>query len=179
MLRRGRALRDFDDDVSGALDDEMRRRGVRVMADTGGVDRIEAEGAADGGDVVAAGTGVDGTSSPGAKTMTLFLNDGTSIGGLDVVVMAIGRSPCVESLNLAEVGVAQKVGGGHVVTNEYSETTAPGVYAVGDVTGNVELTPVGECRPSYFRFRVAPVRVRSLRVVKSAIERTVARCMSH
>jgi pyruvate/2-oxoglutarate dehydrogenase complex dihydrolipoamide dehydrogenase (E3) component len=46
--------------------------------------------------------------------MKLFLNDGTSIEGVDVVVVAIGRSPCVESLNLAEVGVVQKEEGGYV-----------------------------------------------------------------
>ena len=57
----------------------------------------------------------------------------------------------MELLNLAEVGVMQKEEGGdassYVVTNEYSETTVEGVYAVGDITGNVELTPMGECHP--------------------------------
>ena len=139
VLRRGRALRDFDDMISDALDVEMKRRGIRVHANTGGIDRIEAE--------TMVGTNVNGTSSS-AKKMKLFLSYGTSIEGMDVVVVAIGRSPCVESLNLAEVGVVQKEEGGYVVTNEYSETTAAGVYAVGDVTGNVELTPIGECRLS-------------------------------
>ena len=136
VLRRGRALGGFDDMISDALDAEMKRRGIRVHANTSGIDRIEAE-------TVMVGPSVNGTSSS-AEKMKLFLNDGTSIEGVDVVVVAIGRSPCVESLNLAEVGVAQKKGGGYVVTNEYSETTVAGVYAVGDVTGNVGLTPIGE-----------------------------------
>jgi pyruvate/2-oxoglutarate dehydrogenase complex dihydrolipoamide dehydrogenase (E3) component len=76
-----------------------------VHANTSGIDRIEAE--------TMVGTNVNGTSSS-VKKMKLFLNDGTSIEGVDVVVVAIGRSPCVESLNLAEVGVVQKEEGGYV-----------------------------------------------------------------
>ena len=49
----------------------------------------------------------------------------------------------MESLGLEEVGVEQKRGG-YVAVNEYSETNVEGVYAVGDVCGDVELTPMGE-----------------------------------
>lgn len=143
VLRRERALRDMDEMLSDTLDVEMKRRGIRVHANTNGVDRIESGvgGCEDGGMM----------NETSRSTKVVYLNDGTTIACVDVVVMAVGRSPSVELLNLAEVGVMQKEEGGdassYVVTNEYSETTVEGVYAVGDITGNVELTPMGECHP--------------------------------
>lgn len=62
--------------------------------------------------------------------------------------MAAGRRPAVESLNLKNVGVKQK-DGGYISVNEYSETNIDGVYAVGDVCGNVELTPMGESQNAF------------------------------
>ncbi|KAL7534925.1 hypothetical protein ACHAWF_004992, partial [Thalassiosira exigua] len=124
VLRKERALRNFDDMLSETLDEEMVRHGIRVVRNTGGVDRIEEEEEG----------GKDGTK-------TVFLNDGGTIEGVDVVVVAAGRVPSVESLNLDGVGVDQNEGG-YIMVNEYSETNVDGVFAVGDVTGNVELTPM-------------------------------------
>ena len=62
---------------------------------------------------------------------------------MDIICIAVGRSPSVESLNLEGVGVHQKEGG-YISVNEFSETNVKGVYAIGDVAGNVELTPMGE-----------------------------------
>ena len=57
------------------------------------------------------------------------------------LLWAIGRAPEVEKLNLAKIGVklAEK---GHIQVDEYQNTNIEGVYAVGDVTGQAELTPV-------------------------------------
>ena len=55
--------------------------------------------------------------------------------------MATGRSPLVGPLNLEGAGVQQKKGG-YIATNEYSETNVDGVFALGDVCGNIELTPM-------------------------------------
>jgi len=55
--------------------------------------------------------------------------------------MATGRVPLVEPLNLAAANI--KTGnGGYISVDNFQCTSAPGVYAVGDVCGNVELTPV-------------------------------------
>lgn len=121
VVRKERALRNFDELLSETLDDEMERHGINIYRNTEGVHHIE--------------------EMNGRKTV--ILNNGEVIDDVDVVIMAAGRSPAVGSLNLEEVGVEQR-GGGYVVVDEYSETNIDGVYAVGDVTGNVELTPMGE-----------------------------------
>ncbi|NIP74106.1 MAG: NAD(P)/FAD-dependent oxidoreductase [Gammaproteobacteria bacterium] len=53
-------------------------------------------------------------------------------GVYEKVVVAIGREPVTEDLNLEQAGVLRHATGA-VVTNEYLETTAPGIYAVGDI----------------------------------------------
>ncbi len=59
----------------------------------------------------------------------------------DAVLFATGRRPNVDGLGLAEAGVAL-AGNGAVVVDEYSQTNIPSIYAVGDVTKRIQLTPV-------------------------------------
>lgn len=56
------------------------------------------------------------------------------------VLWAVGRAPEVENLNLDIPGVKQ-ARSGHIVVDEYQNTSAEGIYALGDVTGQAELTP--------------------------------------
>jgi glutathione reductase (NADPH) len=72
---------------------------------------------------------------------TLVATDGRRFSGYDVVLWAIGREPNVASLQLASAGVAQDIEG-HVLTDEFQDTNVAGIYAIGDVTGRVPLTPV-------------------------------------
>ena len=55
--------------------------------------------------------------------------------------MAIGRKPATSTLGLGGAGVELKLSG-HVVVDEFQNSTVPGVYALGDVSGEMELTPV-------------------------------------
>lgn len=123
VVRKERALRNFDDLLSSTLDEEMEHHGINIYRNTMGLSQIIPD------------------ETTGLKTVVL--NDGQTIEDVDVVIMAAGRSPAVESLNLEEVGVSQKKGG-YVEVDEYSQTSVQNVYAVGDVCGNVELTPMGE-----------------------------------
>ncbi|KAL7467386.1 hypothetical protein ACHAXS_007633 [Conticribra weissflogii] len=123
VVRKERALRNFDDMIAETLDTEMERQGITIFRNTNGVGKISLD------------------EQTGLKTVVL--NNGEMIEDVDVVIMAAGRRPAVESLNLKNVGVEQK-DGGYISVNEYSETNVGGVYAVGDVCGNVELTPMGE-----------------------------------
>jgi glutathione reductase (NADPH) len=66
--------------------------------------------------------------------------DGRRLGGFDALVWAIGRVPEVETLGLEAAGV--RLEAGFIATDKYQETSAKGVYAVGDVTGRAQLTPV-------------------------------------
>jgi glutathione reductase (NADPH) len=60
---------------------------------------------------------------------------------IDVAMAAIGRDPATVELGLAEAGVALDARGA-VTVDEWSRTSVPHIYAVGDVTGRVALTPV-------------------------------------
>ncbi|ORZ04090.1 hypothetical protein BCR42DRAFT_429402 [Absidia repens] len=61
---------------------------------------------------------------------------------VDCVLWATGRDPNVKSLNLGGAGVQSTAERGHIIVDEYQNTSVPGLYALGDVCGREELTPV-------------------------------------
>jgi len=74
-------------------------------------------------------------------TLTLSVGGGRRLEGLDSVVWAIGRHANVEHLNLEAVGV--HLGHhGDIVVDRWQQTNVDGVYAIGDITGQSQLTPV-------------------------------------
>ncbi|MDK9430364.1 glutathione-disulfide reductase [Gallibacterium anatis] len=73
-------------------------------------------------------------------SLTLFLEDGRS-QTVDCLVWAIGRVPMTDKLNLAAAGVKTN-SKGFIEVDKYQNTNVQGIYAVGDNTGAVELTPV-------------------------------------
>jgi glutathione reductase (NADPH) len=73
--------------------------------------------------------------------LALALHDGRRLEPFDCVLWAIGRSPSVEELGLEQAAV-QLDAYGFVVTDKYQCTSAAGIYAIGDVTGRAQLTPV-------------------------------------
>jgi glutathione reductase (NADPH) len=138
VVRKHKALREFEEDISDFLDAEMVRQGIVLHRNTDGVAKVE--------------LGADGT-----KTVTTV--SGEVIGGADVVLMAPGRIPNVEDLNLGlapalpdvdpnteglnlpAVGVKQSPRK-FIVVDELQNTSVDNIFAVGDVTGRVELTPM-------------------------------------
>src|SRR5688572_19391260 len=66
---------------------------------------------------------------------------GSRIGGFDCVLWAIGRVPSTEGLCLEAAGV-QTSSDGYVFVDDFQNTNVPSIYAVGDVTGRIALTPV-------------------------------------
>lgn len=129
VIRKQKALRDFDDMLSDTLDEEMTKHGVIIYRNSEGVKRITT-------------TTTNTTACTEEPLKTVELNNGEVISDVDCVIMATGREPSVEKLNLSNVGVEQKPDTGHIVVNDYSETTADNIYALGDVVGKVELTPI-------------------------------------
>jgi glutathione reductase (NADPH) len=110
-------LRGFDDDVREHLRNEMRLRGIDVIC----------------GKTVAA---VDDT----AEGYFVRLSDGNGIE-VEKVMFALGRWPNTKGLGLEAAGV--KLGArGEIVVDRFSQTSVPHIYAVGDVTNRVNLTPV-------------------------------------
>jgi glutathione reductase (NADPH) len=119
VVRKANALREFDEMIMTNLDAEMVRQGITIHRNTSGVASIKLAG-------------------DGSKTVTTV--SGEVIEGVNVVLMAVGRTPNVENLNLDAAGV--KLGRKYIDVDEYSNTSSPSVYALGDVCGVVELTPM-------------------------------------
>jgi glutathione reductase (NADPH) len=118
--RGAKVLPGFDDDLRTHLEDGLRRAGIEVR---GGVEATALTAA---------------TDDPAATTVQL--TDGTAVTG-DVVLAAIGRDPNTAGLGLDTAGVALGKRGA-ILVDETSRTSAPHIYAVGDVTGRAALTPV-------------------------------------
>ncbi|KAE9531028.1 glutathione-disulfide reductase [Testudinibacter aquarius] len=73
-------------------------------------------------------------------SLTVKLEDGRE-QIVDTLVWAIGREPATDNLNLAAAGVETNAKG-YIPVDKFQNTNVKGIYAVGDNTGAVELTPV-------------------------------------
>jgi len=110
-------LRGFDDDVRTHLRAEMERRGIKIVV----------------------GQRVCAIARHGER-YTARLGDGREIAA-DQVMFAVGRRPNVTGFGVAEVGVKLAPNGG-IAVDRYSRSSVPNIYAIGDVTGRINLTPV-------------------------------------
>jgi glutathione reductase (NADPH) len=117
LVRREEVLRGFDEDIRVYLGQEMKGRGIDVRGGTH-VARIE----------------------KGAAGYIVHTTDGKAIE-TDCVMYATGRKPNTKGLGLAEIGV-ELTPNGAVVVDEWQRTSVPNIYAVGDVTDRINLTPV-------------------------------------
>jgi glutathione reductase (NADPH) len=118
VLRHDRVLRSFDTMLSAALMNRMREDGIELVDHA-----VPAQLRLAGGH------------------HELWTADGRILGPFECVLWAIGREPVVEGLGLERAGVRQ-YDDGYVIVNRYQETSAPGIHAIGDVTGQLALTPV-------------------------------------
>lgn len=110
-------LRGFDDDIREHLRNEMRGRGITVTC----------------------GRTVAAIERSGDEFVTRLSDDSTITA--DKVMFAIGRRPNVMRLGIENLNVRIHEHGG-IDVDEYSRTSVPNIYAVGDVTNRVNLTPV-------------------------------------
>lgn len=110
-------LRGFDDDVREHLRSEMQTRGIKVLC----------------------GHTVDAVERAGDEYLTM-LSDGTTVAA-DKVMFAIGRRPNLMGIGCETLKMECHEHGG-IQVDEYSRTSVPNIYAVGDVTNRVNLTPV-------------------------------------
>lgn len=117
LVRGETILRGFDHDVRETLGEEMRKEGIDLRCKT----RVHAiEKTADG--------------------LDLRLDRGEHIQ-VDQVLYATGRHPHSANLGLEAVGVKTNANGA-IIVDEWSKTNVPGIWAVGDVTTRIALTPV-------------------------------------
>lgn len=75
------------------------------------------------------------------QSLTLVFEDGRRSETVDCLIWAIGREPASDRLNLTAAGV-QTDARGYITVDPWQNTNVPGIYAVGDITGHVPLTPV-------------------------------------
>jgi glutathione reductase (NADPH) len=93
----------------------------------------------DAGMAIVPGCTVTGITRRAAGGLQVQLSDGSS-GVFEAVLRATGRRPNTGGLNLDPLGVATAAGGA-IIVDEWSQTSAAGIYAVGDVTARAMLTP--------------------------------------
>jgi glutathione reductase (NADPH) len=117
IYRGDKILRGFDEDLRDRLTEAYSKQGIRIV--TGQIfTHFEKTGA-----------GLVGHLSGGGKLEA------------EQIMFAIGRTPNTRGLGLETAGV--ELGwNGHVVVNEYSKSSVDSIFAVGDVTDRVQLTPV-------------------------------------
>ena len=125
IYRGRRILRGFDDDLRTGLEAGMQERGVKFIYETT-IKRLEKRGE----EVLAHFS--DGVDAP--------------FGG---VMFATGRRANTRGIGLEEAGV-KLTSSGAIEVDEFSQTAVPSIYAVGDVTGRMELTPVAIREGWYF-----------------------------
>jgi glutathione reductase (NADPH) len=118
IYRGDNILRGFDDDVRGHLRSEMEKEGITIL------------------------TGCTVTSvDRHGDDFTSHLSNGSSIAS-DKVMFAIGRHPNVANLGLEKAGVAINAVNGGISVDHFSKTSVENIYAIGDVTHRLNLTPV-------------------------------------
>jgi glutathione reductase (NADPH) len=116
FIRRDRLLRGFDSMLAAELMEQMRAGGIEIVTQAELVK-------------LSAGSGLTLETARGAHSR------------FDAVLWAIGRDPNAADLGLEGTRVAL-TDEGHIAVDEYQATAEPGIYAIGDVTGRAELTPV-------------------------------------
>ena len=117
FYRGAQILRGFDEEARGLIADGMIEKGVNLHLGTNVVEMRRE------------GTGIHVKATNGDEHT------------FDQVMFATGRHANTDGLGLEDIGV--KLGrGGEILVDDYSQTAVPSIYAVGDVTNRVNLTPV-------------------------------------
>ncbi|HKH81063.1 MAG TPA: glutathione-disulfide reductase [Methylovirgula sp.] len=118
VYRGENVLRGFDEDIRAHVRSEMEKAGITILTGCT-VNKVDKHG----------------------KDFTSHLSNGSSIAS-DQVMFAIGRHPNVANLGLEKAGVAINPENGGIAVDGFSRTSTPNIYAIGDVTHRINLTPV-------------------------------------
>ena len=117
IYRGPQILRGFDDDIRNTMAGELVKKGIELRVETT-IDRIQKT-----------------AGGPVAK-----LSDGSTLGA-DLILAATGRRPNTANLGLAAAEV-ELTEGGAIKVDAFSRSSQPNIYALGDVTDRINLTPV-------------------------------------
>ncbi|QFU07456.1 Glutathione amide reductase [Rhodobacteraceae bacterium THAF1] len=158
-LRGGQILNGFDDECRGLVAEMMREQGIDIHTGTSIVEMERADQHEDvtkgAGSDAAMGAPVSENPHPDPDVADNPKSETTADAGcpvwvkasngkegtFDAVLFATGRKPNTDELGLVDVGV--ELGrNGEIVVDDYSQSSVPSIYAIGDVTDRVQLTPV-------------------------------------
>ncbi|WP_281972308.1 glutathione-disulfide reductase [Ruegeria faecimaris] len=117
FYRGAQILRGFDEEARGLISEEMCQNGINLHL----------------------GTNVLEMAKDGDKIRVKATNGTEQL--FDVVMYATGRAPNADNLGLEAIGV-ERGRKGEIIVDDYSQTGVPSIYAIGDVTDRVNLTPV-------------------------------------
>jgi glutathione reductase (NADPH) len=128
VCRASNVLRGFDEDLRQAIAASYTNRGIRLML-CDNIRRLELQGTHGGTGTTAAPGRIDVKTEQGGRLIA------------DQVLLAFGRTPNTAGLGLDRAGV--KTGAdGTIMVDASSRTNVPSIYAVGDVSNQLNLTPV-------------------------------------
>ena len=119
LLHRGeKVLKGFDEDVRDFIALEMQKAGVtlQLQHEVASIAKV-------------------------ASGLQVAVKGSEAVFEVDAVLYATGRAANTNGLGLEEVGVATKANGAVIVNDQY-QTSVPSIYALGDVTSRIQLTPV-------------------------------------
>ena len=111
-------MRSFDEDVRHFVDQEMRKQGIEMNYQSQ----------------------VSNVTRQANQSLLVNFADGSNIE-VDQVLMAIGRKPRLAGIGLDALGI-ETTWKGTIAVNDKFQTNIDNIYALGDVTGGIELTPV-------------------------------------
>lgn len=116
-VRYDRPLRKFDSMLSDGLLEAMEKNGLQLLTHTN----------------------FDEYRKKDNKIECLM--KGEVVATVDRVIVATGRIPNIENIGLEDIGI-ELTNSGHIAVNEHHQTNIPHIYAIGDVIGKADLTPV-------------------------------------
>ncbi|KAL4868287.1 hypothetical protein BDV12DRAFT_209281 [Aspergillus spectabilis] len=124
MFIRGETLlRKFDPMIQKAITERYEAAGIKIHKRYTSFKAVELVQRGEGNDKI------------------LRIHEGETAFEVNELLWAIGRQPEVNALNIGAAGVKTSQGG-HILVDDFGNTSVPGIYALGDVIGRAELTPV-------------------------------------
>ena len=118
FVRQDRPLRTFDKDIIDALVDEMAKSGPTLHTHANATEVVK----------------------NADDSLTISFDNGGTIT-VDCLIWAIGRAANISGFGLEKTGV-ELTERGNIYSDAFENTSVPGIYALGDVTGKLNLTPV-------------------------------------
>ncbi len=120
IIRRDKILKGFDEDIRSTIQESMEKHGIRILKNC-------------------TISGVEKTSQ-GLKISLEGDSNNDMVLADTIGLAATGRIPNLENLGLENTGV--ELQNGAIAVDKYSQTAEPNIYAVGDCTDRINLTPV-------------------------------------